>query len=327
VTLSDATIGEILTDASVFDARPSPSDVEERSGEYAARLIPVAAGLGCPKSAIDQYPLVLMPSPRFRIEARFCDETPCIVVHQGFLTLLSFAMEVDILAERYGRSLPDTRQDLLWLKQLLFARYLITPFTLPALRSTLQDRDSRAQFVHLLATAETFAILHEAAHINLGHLAAASKHVQPADAPGMDFIEAELAADREAARQLGGAFDVFRWGAVNFLSQLNLYEMLTQAGSEAHPAAWCRIQALEGEDAASKDDPVSDTERTAARVAGLARHETLAQVHPYELVIAMIGTVEALVDEGAKAKRASTRKGLVGRRVWNFATSLLRRPR
>jgi hypothetical protein len=266
-----------------------------------------------------------MPSPRFRIEARFCDKTPCIVIHQGFLTLLSFAMEVDVLAERYGRNLPDTRQDLLWLKQLLFARYLIAPFTLPALRSALPDRESRAQFVHLLATAETFAILHEVAHINLGHLADASKHLQPAEAPGLNFIDAELAADREAARQLGDAFDVFRWGALNFLSQLNLYEMFTQAGSEAHPAAWSRLQALEGEDAARTDDPVSDTEMADARVAGLARHETLAQVHPYELVIAMIGTVEALVGEGAKANHVRMRKGSPARRVWNFATSLLRR--
>jgi hypothetical protein len=209
-----------------------------------------------PHSLIDEHPVYVIPSALFQAQSLISKGTPCIVLHQGLFTLLSFAIEIDALLYASSKlRMPERRQKELQYKlllpyTLLFYRYLVEPFQLPPLRHGFTPELTR-KAISFLTAAELFVFLHELSHIKLGHLIYRSS--ERLDVPNQFLLgeehnvwkEQELKADTYAINLIDVQDRKFLiQGGIMFLSKLSLYESYMGVTRDAHPHAINRLNHL-----------------------------------------------------------------------------------
>jgi hypothetical protein len=264
--------------------------LSQRSDDYLSMLRKVATTFEC-SPILEAHPILLTSRDEFRVEARLIDSTPYVIVHEGFRSLLRFSFAADLVDAFAAKGLSP----LTMLKNMLVARYLVAPFTLPAVETLLPDAH-RAVLAVTLSTAELFAVLHEIAHIRLGHIDAAHSHEMMASVTNAELAQLEHEADRAACSYLSANEQVFVHGVVTMLSQLDLCETVLGPLARTHPTARQRMLALRTYFDEGGVDAGLD-EFTAKPLTGVTPHFATAMraVHPYELCAAAMEAAHALV--------------------------------
>ena len=156
---------------------------------------------------------------------------------------MSFIAECDMLAAKMAKVWPDSKTAMQLivrfnhLTQHIFFRFLETPNQLPLLRSFF-TADETFKEATIVFGSEIFIILHEIAHIELGH------DKFPKGSP--QFISAqlyqrELDADLGAIQKVGNK-DGLVLGIIVFMWWHSLYQGLENKYSDTHPSASIRFK-------------------------------------------------------------------------------------
>jgi hypothetical protein len=226
--------------------------------------------------------IVVLHSPLTNVQASSHDGEHYIILHEGFLSIVSFAAEAVVLLHACNEMESQlTAKDLVkhglgrWpsvdtvsgLSSALTYAYFMQPVQLPVLYARDIGIRKASLAAHLTSGAELFAILHEAAHIALGHLSSnpqrctvRSEFLLPE--PSSQEKEQEFEADAYAFAALDrDSRNRMAWGAFVYLRILGTTEFLVQREQDGHhPRAINRLHALLDKFGAEMDE---DTRRMA----------------------------------------------------------------
>jgi hypothetical protein len=127
---------------------------------------------------------LILPTPNYAAESIRTPEGGVIILHEGLLNLLSFYLDciytVDLLREEriefsddelynLGIAHRPTIDNITQLYIAIIYNYLTKPFQLPVLQTRPTNTEKLSALVMQLICTELFIILHESAHIELGH--------------------------------------------------------------------------------------------------------------------------------------------------------------
>lgn len=203
---------------------------------------------------LDGIDLYVVPSPRYRIQALVHRDRPTIVIDQGLVALLSFRVETmhfTALARELANSAQtqplDDKHPVMVFESLhlgLVYAYLDQPFQLPSLTGTMPAW-MLARTVPGTVAVTTFLLLHEIAHVRLGHLA--RNPVLWGD--GFDNALASLRAQEHEAdihatrlALTSGDPSGLLWGGGVFLMVHGMHEILMHIDRLTHPDAVIRLR-------------------------------------------------------------------------------------
>jgi len=195
---------------------------------------------------LSRYPIVVLPSPAFAAESILVDGAPCVLVHHGLMELIGFAVECDLLGAQAARSLRTSRSGARTLERIealtrfIFRSHIKNPARLPKLSQWLSDKSRQGWALYVLS-AEVFALLHEIAHIRLGHL---ESFPGPFDDASTYWQQRELDADALAMEMAGRGREILLLGAWSFLWWFSYYQAAEKHYSNYYPTAIARFESL-----------------------------------------------------------------------------------
>jgi hypothetical protein len=210
--------------------------------------------------------VILLDSPLPDAQAVSFNGENYILLHRGFLNLVSFSADAVVLIDVCHDIEPHvTIKDLAphclarWptvnmvagLASALTYAYFTQPVQLPVLHTRNLGPREQSIVARLTSCAELFAVMHEAAHIQLGHLSAGRARgpvrgefllPEPSSLEKEQELEADAhafaALDRSARRQMA-------WGAFHYLRIRGTSEFIAPSSqATAHPLAINRAHAI-----------------------------------------------------------------------------------
>jgi len=192
----------------------------------------------------------MVTTPHFGAETVLLNGKPLIVLHRGLLTLLSFVSEamvastLSVVEDPRRRLLRDPRDVISHAHIGLTYAYLWKPFALPALKEFLPDW-CMERAVMLTSFGELFVLLHEFAHVVLGHLKSDEGTIRDE----LDIVRSEeFDADKLAIELCPPEFrPSLIWAGCNFLWLHGRFESVFSTSSVEHGVSEKRIQAIEHE--------------------------------------------------------------------------------
>jgi hypothetical protein len=199
-----------------------------------------------------------LPTPRFAVQLIQREGHQIIAVHEGFLHLVGFLNEADLLGSILHARV--TYLDPAVVRELsvqfriamirIATRFLVEPSRLPAFRSEFTN-EFKSLFEDEIVSIMAFAILHELSHVELGHwkprttvATAATRPHLVIDEPTGHFKQLEFEADQHAIRSVRSHHTSFFAGVSLFLRYLALLETYTVKDRPTHPMAVNRLSHL-----------------------------------------------------------------------------------
>jgi hypothetical protein len=199
-----------------------------------------------------------LPTPRFAVQLIRSEGHQIIAIHEGFLHLVGFLNEADLIAyilhDRLTYLEPAAVQALsvqLRIAMIRIAtRFLVEPWRLPSLWSEFTT-EFKTRFEDEIISIVAFAVLHELAHAELGHwkppttgaAVSTSPHLV-IDEPLGHFKQLEFEADEHAIRSVRSHHTSFCAGVALFLRYLALLETFSVRDRPTHPMAANRLSHL-----------------------------------------------------------------------------------
>jgi hypothetical protein len=231
--------------------------------ETLAWLRNMAAELSIDLNNAVATPVWILPSPLVNAFVTRRNGQDDIIVYEGTLQVLAFLIWFWVSSTKLSTQIEKAsmqEQDRIDIKNhrdlcLLLAPPLImsclrAPTPLPNLSTLLQAEDERTAKIHLIC-AECFMLLHEEAHVRLGHTAGGGsapllqEFKLIVDETLKDCQVEELEADAHALRSVAkNVRGHIAMGAIWFLLIVAYHEAFLMRVSTAHPLALNRMQAI-----------------------------------------------------------------------------------
>jgi len=250
-----------------YSRQDTQADEVERTMRHSREYIEVLSKVcALDVSHLANAQIILLNSPLTDAQALRFKGEHYIFLHRGLLSIVSFAAEAIVLMTVCGQIHSRiTAKDLMehglgrWpsvdavagLSSALTYAYFMQPVKLPVLYTRDIGPRELSFVVQLTCSAELFAVLHEAAHIALGHLSGSpqasivrNEFLLPETSSQEKDQELEADAHAFAALDRAGRSKMAR-GAFLYLRILGTTEFLTQRAPEGHhPMAINRVHAI-----------------------------------------------------------------------------------
>jgi hypothetical protein len=152
--------------------------VLSQTDTYVGNLVEIS-GVLIPNTIklLEEYRVFVVPNPFFDAYSTVFQGRPYIVIHSGVFDILSYSLELNIIASRILDATQETpmKGNLLfeWIMEpgtRILYRVFQEPSNLPYLRNFFDDEMNCLEFF-LLSCQELFILFHEIAHHRLGHIA------------------------------------------------------------------------------------------------------------------------------------------------------------
>jgi hypothetical protein len=245
-----------------LQSRSAIESIKQSTGETVTWLADSASKLGIELRKLLRAPVWVVPNPTVGVYCVRADGMDDIVVYEATFQLLAFIiwfwaciartkglMDRTSLSPADRDAIEGQMNEALKLAVPLFAHSIKVPGRLPDLRAGLTSADTNTAAIHLVLS-EVFMLLHEQAHIDLGHTGGDGgkvlMHSQfEAEDETDDYIAGEYEADRRAIASVPDPLQGYvAFGAGWFLMAVAYHEAFLSRVSAKHPWAINRMKAI-----------------------------------------------------------------------------------